>query len=133
MQSSDEERERIRMSEEYRAEMRKAMAGPKESSGAWLLDKLAMPALFLVASGIGVPWILGNIEEDRREFDLQSKLIEQIVADDAAVQASSQRFRGAIGDYRTALLDNELQKRLVEIRKLDKDAAQARRTEIHAI
>lgn len=85
MQLSDAEREHIRLTEEYRAEVRAKLAPEKNES--WL-DKLVVPLVIVVVSGLLVPWILGRVEENRRALDLQSRLIEQIVADDAAAQAS---------------------------------------------
>jgi hypothetical protein len=87
MQLTDEEREHIRLTEEYRAEVRAKLASPATARESWL-DKLAVPLLIVIVSGLLVPWILGRVEENRRALDLQSRLIEQIVGDDAAVQAA---------------------------------------------
>lgn len=130
MQLSDEERERIRLEEQYRAEVRSALGGKKES---WL-DKLGVPMVILVAtaivSGLLVPAILGRVETKRRALDLQSRLIEQLVADDSAAQMSlSQRFAWSQA-YRSNLLEIELEKRLLSLLPVDAAERVARRAEL---
>jgi hypothetical protein len=129
MPLSDEEREHIRLVEEYRAAVQAKLAAPA-AKGESLLDKLAVPLLIVIVSGLLVPWILGRVEENRRALDLQSRLIEQIVADDAAAQVNLLQYRGVIGDYRLNLLDLELEKCLLANGTAGEEEKQAQRDEL---
>jgi hypothetical protein len=119
MQLSDEEREHIRLTEEYRAEVRAKLQSPSESFS----HKLYVPIVVLLAtalvSGLLVPSVLERMENKRRAFELQSHLIEQIVADDDAAQINLYLFRITISDYRRDLLKSELDKRLSVVNGLD--------------
>jgi hypothetical protein len=125
MQLSDEEREHIRLTEEYRAEVRAKLPSPRESFS----HKLYVPIVVLLAtalvSGLLVPWVLGRVEDKRRAFELQSQLIEQIIADDDAAQINLYLFRATVSDYRRDLLKNELDKRLSVVNKLDAEERKA--------
>ncbi|HVE72724.1 MAG TPA: hypothetical protein VNI54_15270 [Thermoanaerobaculia bacterium] len=125
MQLSDEEREHIRLTEEYRAEVRAKLHAPRES----LSDRLSGPIVVLLAtalvSGLLVPWVLGRVEDKRRAFELQSQLIEQIVADDDAAQINLYLFHATISDYMRDLLKNELDKKLSAVHKLDAEERKA--------
>jgi hypothetical protein len=127
MALSDEEREHIRLAEEYRAELRTKLAPVKGES--WL-DKLAVPLLIVVVSGLLVPWILGRVEESRRVFDLQSRLIEKIVTDDAQIMTDARNYRGRISENKIELLEIEFEKRLLQLRSLDPKEREARRQEL---
>jgi hypothetical protein len=111
MQLSDAERDRIRLEEEYRAEVRSKLAGPAPQKGESWLDKLAVPLLIVLVSGLLVPWVLERVEDNHRAFDLQSRLIEQIVADDAAAQAKKEHDAGwaGIAAFQKQLADSSRQ------------------------
>ncbi len=132
MQLTDEEREHIRLSEEYRAEVRAKLAGPPREK-PWYAE-FTMPMIMLAAtalvSGLLVPFILGKVDDQRREFELQSKLIEQIVGDDAAAQMALYQYRGSAADFKMTKLNAELEKRFNTLRSLDAEERQARRAEL---
>ncbi|HYR28828.1 MAG TPA: hypothetical protein VEU30_10205 [Thermoanaerobaculia bacterium] len=102
---------------------------PKKAS---FLRELAVPiAILLVTalvSGLVVPMILGRIEDDRRRFELQSRLIEQLVGDDGAAQVALATFRSQIAGYYVSLIDVALERRLLQLHPGDDPAA--RRTEL---
>ena len=125
---TNEERERIRLDEEYRAELR-AQRAPKKSGESWI-DKLAVPVIILLISGLLVPLVLGRIEDEKRRFELQSRLIEQIVGDDSAAQVSLLQYHEQLADYWANLVDIELYRRLIAVGNLDAVERQARRAEL---
>ena len=131
MPLTDEEREHIRLTEAYRAEVRGKLASGGEDS---LFDKLAVPVIILIAtaliSGLLVPWILAKVEDERRAFDLQSRLIEKIVADDATAHTNLWSYRDLIANYRISLLNIHVEKRLLALRSVDDVERQARRAEL---
>lgn len=100
---TEEEREHIRLTEEYRAEIRAKLGEPEKAKPSFFAEHLAVPLVILLAtalvSGLVVPVILGNLEDERRRFDLQSRLIEQLVGDDAAAQVSLLRYHVQMADY----------------------------------
>lgn len=100
---TEEEREHIRLSEEYRAELRARLGEPAPAKPSFFREHLAVPLVILVAtalvSGLVVPVILGNLEDERRRFDLQSRLIEQLVGDDAAAQVALLRYDSQLADF----------------------------------
>ena len=132
MALTDEEREHIRLAEEYRAEVRAKLAAP--AGGDSLFDKLAVPVIIIVAtalvSGLLVPWILGRVEDERRAFDLQSRLIEKIVTDDAEAQNDIRKYRGRVSESKIDLLEIDLEKRLLALRPLDAAERESRRHEL---
>lgn len=127
MHLSDEERERIRLSEEYRAEVRATLAPPSKES--WL-DKLAVPLLIVLVSGLLIPWILERVADSHRAFELQSRLIEQIVGDDAAAQVNLIQFRSQVRNHWFEFLKIQFEKRLVALQESDAAERQARREEL---
>lgn len=132
MQLSDAEREHIRLSEEYRAEVRAKLA-PATREEPWY-GKFILPIVMLIAtaaiSGVLVPIIMNRVADDKRAFEVQSKLIEQIIADDAAAQVNLYAYRGRVADYRFLLLEIELAKRLNVLRPLPPEERAARRAEL---
>lgn len=129
MQLSDEEREHIRLSEEYRAEVRSKLDAPAPKGESWL-DKLAVPMLIVLVSGLLIPWILERVADNHRAFELQSRLIEQIVADDAAAQVNLIQFHSQVRNHWFEFLKIQFEKRLVALRETDAAERQARREEL---
>lgn len=129
MQLSDEEREHIRLSEEYRAEVRSKLDAPAPKGESWL-DKLAVPMLIVLVSGLLIPWILERVADNHRAFELQSRLIEQIVADDAAAQVNLIQFHSQVRNHWFEFLKIQFEKRLVALRETDPTERQARREEL---
>jgi len=103
---------------------------PKKAS---FLRELAVPVAILLVtalvSGLVVPMILGRIEDDRRRFELQSRLIEQLVGDDGAAQVALMTFRSQIAGYYVHLVDIALERRLLQLLPGEEDRA-ARRAEL---
>ena len=127
-----EEREKIHLEEEYRAEVRAQLASGARPDR--FFDKVKGPLAILFAtalvSGLLVPMVLRTVEDERRKFDLQSRLIEKIVSDDATAQTNLSQFRSRYADYQMGLLEVELGKRLLAVRQLDSEERQVRRQEL---
>lgn len=130
MQLSDEEREHIRLAEEYRAEVRGKLAAPAPSKGEAWLDKLIVPLVIVLISGLLAPWVLERVEDNHRAFELQSRLIEQIVGDDAAAQVNLVQFRSQVRNHWFSFLQTQFEKRLLTLRETDPQERQARREEL---
>ena len=131
MQLSDEERERIRLEETYRAEVREKLAeAPAKQGDSWV-DKLVVPLVIVLISGLLAPWVLMRIEDHRRALELQSRLIEQLVADDAEAQINLLKRTSFSFDKGINPLRLALHKRLLTMAPVDAAERQQQRTEFY--
>src|SRR5258708_1513856 len=98
-----EERDRIRLEEEYRYAVRKEILARESTQAPFWLDKFLAPALLVVitaiASGLVVPYILRVGDDQRRAVELKSRLIGDMVADSATAQMAMVRYNEQLCDY----------------------------------
>ena len=113
------DKEYIRLSEEYRQEIRIALR--RRYDKLWqVLEKFGIPfALVLVTaliSGLLVPYILRVDDDQRSLLEVKSRLITDVVSDSATAQMAVIRYQEQMCDYWDAALGVEMRKRLLRLR-----------------
>lgn len=122
---SAEDKEHVRLLEEYRLEVQRELA--KRRDRWWqLVEKIAIPVVLILVtagmSGLLVPYVLRVGDDQRRQLELKSRLISEIVSDAAAAQMALIRYQEQLCDYWEASMGVEFKKRMLRLKYSEMNA-----------
>lgn len=116
----ENEREHIRLEEEYRAEVQRTLRETWSHWSTFLMEKIALPVGLLVLtallSGLIVPYILRIDDDQRALLELKTRLINEVVGESTSAQMELIRINEQQCDYWNAMLTLAVRKRLIELR-----------------